>query len=78
MVFAYGNEKPSASGICSNVREVNISGSLVDGKRFKEYDLICSTSGRLYFGDDENGSYSATSTASRPVQIDTTNYLIQL
>jgi len=82
--FQYGNTLPSTSSVCANVVEVtmvlvsatqngqSIPFSQLDSTvRVRQYDLVCATGDRLYFGDTRsNPFYDGSSTHRRPTDLD--------
>ncbi len=92
LAFKYGEERASASSVCSNTRDVDVtivSGTLngaalsvqaiqnlIDFPGSTIYDLICSSENRLYSGK-YTSSNDATTAAKRPTLIDDTDFLVK-
>ena len=90
--LSYGADKPSASSICSNTREVDVE--LTSGSRngtdvpvkalakslnidIEVYDLICSSNNKIYFGDTDEDATDGTTSEKRPVILDEEFYFVK-
>jgi len=90
--LSYGDDKPSASSICSNTREVDIeltSGTInsidvpvtVLANKLdidtETYDLICTNNNKIYFGDNEDDATDGTTAEKRPTVLDDEFYFVK-